>query len=331
MKIVKLLSRISAFAILACGFAAGADGISLNFVGGGFFSGTPSPLAPTDLAGVIKLANWNNTPGNQKGGFLGLVDSAGVPTTASVLWSSDNTWSSPIPETNPDYRLMKGYLDNGLGGSVRITVTGIPYPKYHIYVYANDDNNSGGTIGRYELDHDLTLEILYGQTDPVFDGTYKEAFGAAAGDPNAKGNYLVFRDVTEPTFDLTAYVVSLRAPINGIQIINASTNTQITYESTSNDLVVGLAGNDIFPATANALQSLLDSWYKSANIGEAAPDFEVFAAGSLQTREASNAKSAKHILVAFKNLVNAQAGKHISPQLATILLLDADALIAQTP
>ena len=42
--------------------------------------------------------------------------------------------------------MMKGYLDNPTN-DIYVSFSGVPYPKFDVYVYFNDDNTSGGTVG----------------------------------------------------------------------------------------------------------------------------------------------------------------------------------------
>src|SRR5689334_13450944 len=70
--------------------------VSINFVGGSF-NGNPTPLGPQAVAGVIAAPNWNNVASNLASGTVtGLIDSTGASTVASVSWSCDDLWSTPI-------------------------------------------------------------------------------------------------------------------------------------------------------------------------------------------------------------------------------------------
>jgi hypothetical protein len=220
MGIRALLTRVFAFAFLSSTIAF-ATTISVDFVGGSGVNGTPVPLGPADLAGVVPAMHWNSAANNAPvGNADNLLDSNGAITSASLTWSSNNTWSNQITSTDPDSRMMKGYLDNAGGPATVIIMSAIPYSKYDVYVYFKSDNTSvAGTIGRFTLNN----EVIYGaNTGPVSPsgkfGMFVEASGSSAGDPNAIGNYLVFHGVSGSSFNLSAEADKYTAAVAGLQI-----------------------------------------------------------------------------------------------------------------
>src|SRR5947209_2888220 len=142
--------------------------ISVNFVGGGA-GGTPTSLAAADLAGVVPAANWNNVAQNlASGSTTNLLNNSGVAASAGIVWSSDNTWSTAISQANPDFKMMKGYLDNP-SHDIIVSVSGVPYTNYDVYVYFNDDNTEGGTIGSYAIG---AAKIFGKDAGALFNGTF---------------------------------------------------------------------------------------------------------------------------------------------------------------
>ena len=112
MSFKALLTRVLAIAALSSDIALAAT-ISIDFVGGSIVNGTPAPLSPADLAGVVPAMYWNSVANNAPVRNVGsLLDNNGAITSASLVWSSNNTWSNQITATDPDSRMMKGYLDN---------------------------------------------------------------------------------------------------------------------------------------------------------------------------------------------------------------------------
>jgi hypothetical protein len=78
------LFRVAIIALLGAGLADAQQAISINFMGGGFYSGTPAPLTPSDVAGLVAVGNWNNVSG--AGGTAGsLTDSSGASTPAAQV------------------------------------------------------------------------------------------------------------------------------------------------------------------------------------------------------------------------------------------------------
>src|SRR5688500_4165063 len=71
----------------------------VSFAGGsggpGNDAGDVRLLAPSDTAGVVPFANWNNSAENATDGSLtNLVASTGAATMASISWDSDGTWTA---------------------------------------------------------------------------------------------------------------------------------------------------------------------------------------------------------------------------------------------
>lgn len=125
--------------VISVNFAGDVAGGGLNFV------------VPTDVAGVVPVANWNNTDntgaGVLDGSLSNLVDDSGSATTAGVTWGgSNNLWGGVegLPGvTTGDEWMINGWLDDN-GDGATVNVTGIPYEGYDVYVYGNSDSGNGG-------------------------------------------------------------------------------------------------------------------------------------------------------------------------------------------
>src|SRR5438094_7463052 len=118
-----LSAAVAALAVLAAVPLAQAgdnsDSISIHFAANEPTQKGGSMLAPSDEAGVVPSANWNNM--TTKVGFVpGLVrDTNGVATTtgATVLWEASTTFASTgkgeennnFDPATGDYALMSGY------------------------------------------------------------------------------------------------------------------------------------------------------------------------------------------------------------------------------
>jgi len=190
--------------------------VSLDFVGGGT-NGYPAALGGAEVAGVISAANWNNGAG-ASGAISTLKDNLGGLTGATVSWVSDSTWSTPIPESAGNARMMKGYLNTPTGkDKVTVTVSKLPAAftanGYDVYVYVDGDNGGSTRVGSYTIGTQTVTE-----TDTSnFSGTFKLA-------ANSVGNYLKFSNVGGSGFTLTAVPGattddSPRSPVNGIEIV----------------------------------------------------------------------------------------------------------------
>ena len=83
-------------------------------------------MGATESAGVIAKPNWNNATGATRSTPLALKNDTGATTGPTVTWLSDNAWTTPITDQAGNRRMMKGYLDTGMGGATTVTVAGLP-------------------------------------------------------------------------------------------------------------------------------------------------------------------------------------------------------------
>jgi hypothetical protein len=193
--------------------------------------GTEQPAAGSPVngaAGVLNTVNWNNLsfPTQATPQLLTVdLNSGSVASVATIIWSSNNTWSSTglgeenNTATGENRDLMAGYLDTGgLGGvGVSINVTGLNASGfslgYDVYVYIQGGVNGRGgdyTLGGVTNSH---------TGDSAFNGTFIED-NDLAGTP-AGSNYMIFKNVTGDSFTLTGTPLvgnPARAPVNGIEI-----------------------------------------------------------------------------------------------------------------
>lgn len=109
-------------------------------------------VAPTNVAGVEPVSNWNNSwPSNPT---TDLVDNTGAATTLDLAYTSFGQWTVNEPSpANPgmdadgtfNRNLLNGYLNSGnaaWGPSIthsRISFTQIPYAQYSVIVYFSSD------------------------------------------------------------------------------------------------------------------------------------------------------------------------------------------------
>ncbi len=192
--------------------------ISLNFVG------TGSALNPTDVAGVVPKANWNNLLTITSAQPQALLNEFGSGTSASAAWSGQNLWMLPISNPSPDFTMMQGYLDDLDGGTSTVSVTGlVGVPNgYLVYVYTDGDNTTDTRTAEYTISGPGVTTSSFTVTDEP-NANFSGAFNLVTASQPA-GNYVVF-PVQGTGFTITAEPVSgsaLRAPLNGLQIIPAA-------------------------------------------------------------------------------------------------------------
>jgi len=188
--------------------------ISIDFVGS-----NTTPMGGSETAGVVNVAHWNNATGSARSTPLSLVDAAGVATNALVTWTAASTWNTPITDAAGNSRMMRGYLDTTSTSSSTITVRGLASAQYDVYVYADGDNRTYTRTADYTISGTGISTKTVRLTDTGntnYAGNYAEARTSA-------GNYVKFT-FTGDGFTVTATPISgsttsLRAPVNGIQIV----------------------------------------------------------------------------------------------------------------
>ena len=183
----------------------GIQAVGLNFSVAGDTSTELKPEETAGASGAIQ-AHWNNLS-SAKGKTAGLKNESGKAIPAmTATWSvpeDDGAWRSKIGRewgfTGYNWKLQKGYIQRE--GS--LNVSGIPYPKYDVYVYFGADGNGGKGSA--------TISSDTGQIDPK--GTYFYNLGWLNGkfvrsnatdqaSATAEGNYVVFKGNTARSFTL---------------------------------------------------------------------------------------------------------------------------------
>jgi autotransporter-associated beta strand protein len=95
--------------------------------------------------GPLGTTNWNDSTAEgavASGSESALKDGTGAATTASITWSSANTWSNGSGTGSDNAKIVLGYLDDG-GSGVSVTLNNIPYAKYAVYGIVGSDHGGG--------------------------------------------------------------------------------------------------------------------------------------------------------------------------------------------
>jgi hypothetical protein len=242
----------SAALLLGVTITAGAQSISVNFVGTAGDNGT---LAPTDFAGNPNegafVQNWVNAVGTS-GTLINLPTSLGSLTPATVTWQAGNGgWQLPNTVDGANLSgganpvMMKGYLDSFSDATPTVlTFTGLPTAGllYDVLVYFDGDNGGSWRVGEFTLSGALSGNgSAFGEdsegvnfnsgTGNNPDGLFQLPVAGPNGNQlwpispnNSEGNYVRFSGVSGSSFIITgdpgpAATGTLRAAINGIQIV----------------------------------------------------------------------------------------------------------------
>lgn len=263
--LLRLAVVCAAFGCMASQVSASTSGYSLglNFGADEPDTAATGTLLPSDVAGVVPQANWNNLEGaglTAGGGFADSLKAddqgSSVNTSASVEWDSNNLWASTgrgeenngFAEGSPDYKLMLGYLDTGDPTTTTVTVFNLPSQLtsgYDLYIYML--GGTGGTRGGgYRVSDQfgtILREFLVGDA-PVNPTEHSRDLGFSHDD---KGTYLVFRGLTAAGIYIEATTEApnglVRAPINAIQLVAAARDT--TAPTAPAGLASGLTGSHI--------------------------------------------------------------------------------------
>jgi hypothetical protein len=188
--------------------------VGINFVGT-----SSSIMAPSESAGVLPMTHWNNATGATRSTPLALIDGSGNATTAAITWTSNAGWMTPIVDQPGNARLMKGYLDTSSTSRTSVSVAGLPFGAYSVYVYADGDNRTYTRLASYRISGNGITATTISLADPAntnFAGTFRQSTGAS-------GNYVQFT-INAGAFTLTATPgastnATQRAPVNAIQIV----------------------------------------------------------------------------------------------------------------
>ena len=216
----RILHSVScATLLLALVSAAHAQVVSFHFFGANIYQPAPQMMAPTEVAGVRAVANWNNLMGASSNATpVALVDSAGAASGLSVDWDGPNTWACYYGDSAGNRRMMRSYLDSADVIPSTVVLHGLNAAKnYLVYVYVGPaDLNDKGiyTVGSQ----------TFSLTNPTqFDGvTFTQVTSTDVNNPGA-GNYMIFNVTGQADVTLTAQTNTAlggyRAPINALQIV----------------------------------------------------------------------------------------------------------------
>ena len=225
-----IFSKLAVFALLNSLLVAASFGaqptISVNF-DGCCSAGAPTALAPTEVAGLIPLDNWNSLNGNNIHDRV-LTNSAGVATTVTIFFDADESWASGTGTGTPDHKMMNGYLgisngpdsNSGQGNYRPIFLNSVPDGAYKLIMYNVQDGQrpNGYTVNADTIN---TLHITHeGAGDWNGNPTFRRAVSTNV---NARdvGNYVQFDEV-QPiggTITIDCRAESFRGVMNGLQLI----------------------------------------------------------------------------------------------------------------
>jgi hypothetical protein len=240
-------SLAAASVVIAASTAAHAISVGVNFAGGGNNTSPAVNLGPGETAGVVPQSNFNNVAGGAAGSGIALVNNTGAATGMVLAYTAGGNYSAvgglAIAPATGDEKLNTGFIF----GSANVTVTGIPFTTYDVYVYELND-----AAGRIETTTLVAPALAQGpffgsSATPTDAGhvdqnaatayVYTQAVATAVASPTPNADYVRFTNLTGSTLNFTTSATG-NGFLNGFQIVQVPEPTGLAL------LVIGAA----FPA-----------------------------------------------------------------------------------
>jgi hypothetical protein len=177
-----MVPKSAALALFAVGYSH-ASIISVNY---DVLSTSTPALAPTDVAGAVAAANWNNVEASATGQAFNYgityLDNLGSATTLTVAASSGtgDTWNT----VGTADEIIFGDKSNFAGGIQTLSLSNVPYALFDVYIYASYWGNEVVSFTVGSTTHVLTNTFtpqFSGGPDFVLDDTYVK-FSGLSGD-----------------------------------------------------------------------------------------------------------------------------------------------------
>ena len=217
---------------------ASSSDIDFHFFGGNA-SLVPGVMAPTDngnTAGgtggpaVLADTNWNNINNvTSTQSNLALHDSTGAATATTLSFVGTNAYG-----TASGVKILNGYLDNSgalAGGADTVTLTGVPYATYSVYVYFGSD--TAGRTGSVAINGGTPIDFkTMGNTS-----TFVQTTDTTGAYPAA--NYAIFTGVTGANFTLSTLRAGPALGNNGISAVQIVPNVVSALSLTNLNVASG--------------------------------------------------------------------------------------------
>ena len=225
----------SAFLLGLASQHAWSESISYNFSDKDAGSQTLNTTTPK---GPLGSTFWNDSTAEgagASGSESGLLDSSGKPTSASISWTSANTWRNGSGTASQNARIVVGYLDDG-GSGASITLNDIPYAKYNVYGIVGSDQNGGYDTQDFLVNGNFVFGIGSPGIGPAFSNWQDAGEKWVPINPATfqRGNYWRIGGMTGSTCTIQPQLRSTgRASLAAIIIEEASTPVQLVNDENS--------------------------------------------------------------------------------------------------
>ena len=168
---------------------------------------------------MVPITHWNNAAAAVRTTPLGLNNQAGDPTAATVTWTANGVWATPIVDQPGNARLMKGYLDTSTTSTTTVTVAGLR----QALTTSTCISTATTTSSREPASTPLAPSGGTATTIKATDVAYVNFSGSFTRAADSNGNYVKFT-IVGGGFTLTASPgvstnTTRRAPVNAIEIV----------------------------------------------------------------------------------------------------------------
>jgi len=181
-----------------------------------------SILAPTDVAGLVPVANWNNIDNSSvfNGVTPGLTDVSGAATLVTLNYDANDSWNNDAATfTTGDEKMFKGISKaNGANRQNTYTFGGLPDGNYDLFVYLNV--NGDGRIGDITAGGNTYVasgNTIYFNSQHTFAGSFIQS---SSTNPNERGggNYVRYSSIVPDSSHSIPIAFINRGDADGIGI-----------------------------------------------------------------------------------------------------------------
>jgi autotransporter-associated beta strand protein len=214
-------------------------------------------MITSDLAGAARLGRWNGLVGPAGGSSSAtnnvLVDSNGAAiagmSTTFAAGSGGGTFNMSSADTGNDATMIRSIFDIFNGAASTITISGIPYATYDLYLYMWDDG--ADRAGSFTV-NGTTYYARGGAGNPTSSGTgYVRSSDTTLGAGNDidQGNYIRVTGLSSASLNVSlsavaAGNVALRNKFAGYQIVATTAPAPIATAPATPAGVGSVSGNN---------------------------------------------------------------------------------------
>ncbi|MGA2259438.1 MAG: autotransporter-associated beta strand repeat-containing protein, partial [Thermoguttaceae bacterium] len=178
-----------------------------------------STYAVIGIAGAVRMGNWNNLTGINQPTPQTLYDNSNVANGATVTWNNPGGDCYDVfvaSQTDQNAQLLNSYLDNHPDGTETVSVSGVPYRNYEVFVYLASDTN--GRKGQVSIGN-TTYYYATDAKNTAVPYPLNQTTDTSQNYPAA--NYAVFAGLTGPSFTVSQMALANNG-IAAVEIVGQS-------------------------------------------------------------------------------------------------------------